>query len=345
MASSKRLGARSEPEASVASRPVARGLAVLIAAAGLLAAAPRATADASEPVAFARRDLEFPCGALRCAGWLYLPQTRTPAPVVVMAHGFAGTRELWLPRYAERFAARGLAVFVFDYRSFGASQGEPRQVIRVEDQLADWSAALAFVRALPEVDGGRMALWGTSFSGGHVLSTAAEHPELRAVVAQVPFVDGEAGERAPLGYRMRAGAAILRDQTRDLFGLSPHYIPVIGADGAFSAIASSEATEAFRTLVPPELGWRNELAARSLLEVGAYRPTLRAKDVRCPLLLVAARGDELIPLASIEAVAAQATQARLVVVEGGHFGPYASPLFEQVADAETAFLVEALEAR
>jgi len=261
---------------------------------------------------------------------------------VILAHGFAGTRDLWLPRYAAWFAARGLAAFVFDYRSFGASEGEPRQLLRVADQLVDWSAALAFARGLPDVDGQRVALWGTSFSGGHVIHTAAEHPEVRAVVAQVPFVDGETGERAGFGYRMQAGLAILRDQTRRLLGLSPHYVPVIGADGGFAAIASPDAADAFRRLVPPELGWRNQLAARSLLEVGAYRPGLRAKDVRCPLLLVAAREDELIPLSAVEAVAAQAAQARLEVIEGGHFGPYASPLFEQVATTEADFLVETL---
>jgi len=324
------------------SKRLARALAVLLCAGGALATPLRGSAEDSAPPTFERRDLEFPCGAVRCAGWLYLPKGSARPPLVVLAHGFAGTRELWLPSFAERFAARGLAAFVFDYRSFGASQGEPRQVIRVADQLADWSSALEFARSLPEVDGSRVAIWGTSFSGGHVISTAADHPELRAVVAQVPFVDGEAGERAGFGYRMRAGVEILRDETRDLFGLEPHYIPVIGTAGGFSAIESTAATEAFRTLVPPELGWRNELAARSLLEVGAYRPTLRAKDVRCPLLLIAAREDELIPLSAIEAVAAQAAQARLQVVEGGHFGPYASPLFEQVVEAESAFLVEQL---
>jgi len=310
----------------------------------LLLTAGAGHASAVEPPApvFERRDLEFPCGELRCAGWLYLPQGVERPPIVVMAHGFAGTRELWLPSYAEAFAARGLAAFVFDYRSFGASQGEPRQVIRVEDQLADWAAALAFAKGLEAVDGSRLAIWGTSFSGGHVIRTAAEHPEVRAVVAQVPFVDGEAGERAAFGYRAQAAFAIARDKTRDLFGLSPHYIPVIGTDGAFSAIESPEATEAFRTLVPAELGWRNELAARSLLEVGAYRPVLRAKDVRCPALVIAARGDELIPLAAIEAATAQMAQARLQVIEGGHFVPYAEPQFGLVVRAEADFLVEQL---
>src|SRR5262245_61778426 len=109
-----------------------------------------------------RRDLRFPCGASTCAGWLYLPgnaeaeaEAATPPPVVVMGHGSAGTRDVGLPPVAERLAREGLAAFVFDYRSFGASGGTPRQVVDPWRQLDDWRAAIAFVRARPEVDGSR----------------------------------------------------------------------------------------------------------------------------------------------------------------------------------------------
>ncbi len=73
-------------------------------------------------------------------------------PCVVMAHGFGGTRTARLDAFAERFAAAGLAAVVFDYRYFGDSTGEPRQLIDIKRQIDDWRAAVAFTRTLPEVD-------------------------------------------------------------------------------------------------------------------------------------------------------------------------------------------------
>ncbi|MDY7081885.1 MAG: alpha/beta hydrolase, partial [Halobacteria archaeon] len=76
-----------------------------------------------------REDSDFTSGGTRCAGWLYYPDADDNPPVVIMAHGFGGERQYRLPAFAERFTEHGLAVFIFDYRYFGASHGEPRRVI------------------------------------------------------------------------------------------------------------------------------------------------------------------------------------------------------------------------
>ena len=107
-----------------------------------------------------------------------------------MAHGFSGVREQRLDAYAERFAQAGLAALVFDYRHFGASDGEPRQLLSIARQLEDWRAAIAHARSLDGIDPKRIALWGSSFSGGHVVATAAGDPKVAAVVSQAPFTDG-----------------------------------------------------------------------------------------------------------------------------------------------------------
>ena len=107
-----------------------------------------------------------------------------------MAHGFSGVREQRLDAYAERFAQAGMAVLVFDYRHFGASEGEPRQLLSIARQLEDWRAAVAHARSLEGIDTKRIALWGSSFSGGHVIATAAKDPDVAAVVSQAPYTDG-----------------------------------------------------------------------------------------------------------------------------------------------------------
>src|SRR3954451_3026261 len=134
-----------------------------------------------------REDIEFHSGGNTCAAWLYRPEADETHPIVVLAHGFGGVRAARLWAYAERFAAAGIAALVFDYRHFGASEGEPRQLLDVKAQVADWASALTWVRAREDLDSDRLALWGSSFSGGHVLTTAARDHRIAAVVAQVPF--------------------------------------------------------------------------------------------------------------------------------------------------------------
>jgi pimeloyl-ACP methyl ester carboxylesterase len=94
-----------------------------------------------------------------------------------MVHGFTGTRDQ-LTCYAEAFARAGLAVLTFDYRHFGESEGSPRQIVDIGKQMEDWRSAIAMARTLDRVDSKRIALWGSSLSGGHVINLAAEDPTL-----------------------------------------------------------------------------------------------------------------------------------------------------------------------
>ena len=137
-----------------------------------------------------RRDLDFDSQGTKCAAWLYQPESVGSAPCVVMAHGFSAVREQRLDAYAERFSQAGIAVLLFDYRYFGASGGEPRQLLSIPRQLHDWEAAISVARALPGIDSTRIALFGSSFSGGHVQTLAARHSTLAAAIAQVPLCDG-----------------------------------------------------------------------------------------------------------------------------------------------------------
>ena len=162
-----------------------------------------------------RSSIDFVSRGSRCAAWLYLPRAVARPPVVIMAHGFGAERTFGLEPFAERFAQAGLATFLFDYRCFGDSEGEPRNWISPRRHLQDWEAALAHVKSLATIDPSRIALWGTSFSGGHVIVLAARHPEISAVVAQVPFADGLALLTSiPLKLMPRLGMAALRDLPR-----------------------------------------------------------------------------------------------------------------------------------
>jgi uncharacterized protein len=289
-----------------------------------------------------RVDLRFESGGESCAAWLY-PSQAPRAACVVMAHGFGGVREARLDAYAERFQRAGHAVLVFDYRHFGSSSGEPRQLIAIRRQLADWRAAVAFARSLDGVDPDRVALWGTSFSGGHVLAVAARDPRVAAVISQVPFMSGLATV-ATAGPRdgLRLAAAGLRDALGAVAGRPSHYVPIVGQPGELAAMTAPGAEAGCRALFPPGFPWRNEVAARIFLATGFYMPGRRAPHVRCPLLVQVADGDSTTPSAPAMRAARRAPRGELRRYPGDHFDIYLGEPFERAVADQLDFLERAL---
>src|SRR2546430_10431149 len=107
-----------------------------------------------------------------------------------MAHGFSAVKEMYLDSFAEVFAAAGLNVLVFDNRCFGASDGEPRQEIDPWAQVRDYRDAITYLHTLPEVDPGRIGIWGSSYSGGPVLVVAAIDRRVHGAGRPVPPLRG-----------------------------------------------------------------------------------------------------------------------------------------------------------
>src|SRR2546428_1707662 len=144
-----------------------------------------------------RRDIAFKTeDGVTLRGWLYLPdRTAGQAATVVMAHGFSAVKEMYLDRFAEVFAASGLGALVFDNRNFGASDGEPRQHIDPWQQVRDYRDAITFAETVAEVDRTRIGVWGSSYSGGHVLVIGAIDRRVRCVVSQVPLISGHRNAR------------------------------------------------------------------------------------------------------------------------------------------------------
>lgn len=288
----------------------------------------------------AREEVTFTSGGERCAAWWYpAGDDGGASPCVVMAHGFTGTREDGLPAYAERFAAAGLAALVFDYRHFGDSEGSPRQLVDIHRQLEDWRAAVAFARALRGVDADRIALWGSSFSGGHVVRTAADDACVAAVVAQVPFADGLATVRAGgPAAAARLTAAGLRDLGRALTRRPPLLVPSVGPPGTLAAMSSADAEPGFRAIVPDGSRWRNEVAARVFLRVTSYRPLRAARRVRCPLLVCVGDRDVVTPPGPALRMAERAPRGEAVRYPIGHFDVYVGEWFERAVADQVAFL-------
>jgi len=298
-----------------------------------------------------REDVTFDAWGCRCAAWLYRPDPAgaTAAdprgvPCVVLAHGFAGVREARLDAFAERFASAGFAALVFDYRGFGASEGQPRQLLSIPAQLADWAAAIAFARSLDGVDPERIALWGTSFSGGHVITTAARDRRIAAVIAQAPFVDGlRQALSEPLPQALRLTAAALRDELGALRGAPPRLVPAVGPPGSLAAMTQPGSEAGYRSIVPGDAPWTNAVAARVLLRLTAYRPVRHAAEIACPLLVSVCEEDAVTPPGPARRVAERAPRGELVCYAGaGHFDVYVGETFERAVADQIAFFTEHL---
>ncbi|QBJ96899.1 alpha/beta fold hydrolase [Rhodococcus sp. ABRD24] len=161
-----------------------------------------------------REDVEFTSEGTTVRGWLYRPDTEEDVPAVVLAGGWCYVRELVMPYYAEAFASAGIAALVFDYRNLGVSDGEPRQHLDPKAQILDYRNALSFLEEASGIDSNRLGAWGISYSGGHVMVLAATDPRVRAIVSQIPVVDGYRNMRrihGTMGYR-RLWDAILEDR-------------------------------------------------------------------------------------------------------------------------------------
>jgi dienelactone hydrolase len=294
-----------------------------------------------------RTDITFPSGDDKCAGWLYRPEGfEGPRPLMVMAHGFSGTKEMRLPAYAERFCAAGIGVLLFDYRHFGASGGEPRQLLDISRQQADFRSALAYARDLDWVDPERVGLFGSSFSGGHVLAVGAADGRVAAIVSQCPFTDGLATLPA-LGLKaiMRVAVAGLRDQVTPLRRGAPYYIPVVAPPGGFGVMTKDDVVSGWTTILEQSVDpqWENRVAARIVLRMGMYRPGLKAAKLPCPALFCICDQDSVAPAERTAKLAARGPRNEIKHYPIGHFDPYVGEDFKRAVADQTEFLVRTLK--
>lgn len=272
-------------------------------------------------------DVRIPSNGEQLAAYLYQPETADgPVPCVVMAHGFSATRDDGLPAYAEAFRDAGFAVVLFDYRHFGASTGEPRQLLDIGRQHDDYRAVVAWVRRLDGIDPDRIVLWGSSFSGGHVLAVAADDPRIAAVISQVPFTDSiPALKQVPPMTALRLTAAGVKDRVLGWLGRPALLVPAVGAPGTLAAMTEADALPGFQAIVPPNSLWRNEFAARLMLRFAFYRPGRKAARLTMPLLMCVADNDTTTPPSTTVSAAQRAPRGELRHYPYGHFDIYTDP--------------------
>jgi uncharacterized protein len=292
-----------------------------------------------------RQDIEFDAEGVTLRGWLYLPDGATgPVSTVVMAHGFSAVKEMYLDSFGEAFAGGGLGALVFDNRNFGASGGEPRQEIDPWAQVRDYRHAITYAQTRSEVDADRIGVWGTSYSGGHVLVLGAIDKRVKCVVAQVPLVSGVRNIQRLVRQDFLAPnrAAFDQDRAARFRGEAPAMVPVVDADPlAVSALPTPDSWEWFsETGKSRAPAWRNEVTLRTVEMLMEYEPSAYLERISpTPLLMVVAAGDHLTPTdLALEAYQQAREPKKLVLLPGGHFDAYVKDFDASSSAARDWFL-------
>lgn len=260
-----------------------------------------------------------------------------PWPTVLMGHGFATLWQFGTAGFIKAFNEAGFAVMTFDYRHFGASTGEPRQLMDIKTQIDDWHCVLDFMLTDGRIDKERIGLWGSSLGGGHALSIAARRDEAKALVVQVPHCAARMLKPAVApGQVLAAATHIGLDKLKNMLGMAPHYIAVAKSQG-FCALPFPGWGDAYLHLVPEGANWINGIPARSMMAAMQYNPIDVAANIVCPALFIYGSHDAGVPRESVEATITRMRDAESYCFNGDHFAVYDGPLHADIVAREVGF--------
>jgi dipeptidyl aminopeptidase/acylaminoacyl peptidase len=216
------------------------------------------------------------------AATLYLPDGAGPFPGLVVAHGAGSNRSRHEP-FSREACSLGFAVLSLDFRGHGDSGGAADGPL--EDDIV---SAAEFLRRHPAVDGGPVCYRGSSMGGFYGLKAAALSP--------VP-------PGAPAGPGAFAAVALLCPANEQLMLGLLEEVPLAGGDSERPCGEPADAGSWPASEPPGTGGEPATVSARwDLPKSRAYflaqDSLVLAEAVRCPVLLVHARGDDVVPLAS-----------------------------------------------
>lgn len=286
--------------------------------------------------------LEFQSQSITCRGVLYTPDADSRnLPCIVMAHGFGLTHASGLAPFKEAFCQAGYAVFAFDYRHFGESDGQPRQTLSPRKEVADWLAALSFARKLDRIDGSRICLWGTSFSGGLVIAAAAKDGNVQCTISQCPMMDGLASLLGVIGYAGITQAIRLTwhgtvDWIRRGLGMSPRYIASAGRPGELGMMTADDCRDGYAPLLADNAP--NYVAAGVSYMIPLFRPIRLARKVTCPALVQICDRDTVAPANAAAKAAEKMPNSEVKHYSVGHFDVYRGEALAQSIKDQLEFL-------
>ncbi len=282
------------------------------------------------------RSLHIPLAQDQIQVDLYDEFRSTQTNVLIMAHGLGGEKACGLDHFAQFYHGLGYRVCVFDHRGYGASTGSVKHLVDKTSQLQDWTAVIEYLADKFNIQHTQMILWGYSFSGGHVLTLAAQK-NYKAIISNFPHVDGLASLTLyPKKYLLPATLLALHDLALAPFG-KVKTMPVVSQDG-FAVLAGEDCYAGYHSIIPDHVQWENTVPARIVATIGLYRPTTTAHKIRTPALVVGAKQDSLIPIKATRKLANKIEKGQYLEVDCGHFDLFHAPFQDEILWAHQQFL-------
>ena len=261
-------------------------------------------------------------------------------PVIILCHGFCGIREILLPPFAEAFVRAGFAAITFDYRGFGDSEGERGRLVP-EMQIADILSVVGWASKQPELDAGRIGLWGTSFGGCHVFAAAAQDAQIKCVVSQLAFADGEANVTGHMDDEEKRAFIATLDKMAEKQKTTGKEM-FVGVNRVLSDAESKAFFEDNRAQYPKMDIKIPFLTVRETLH---YKPAASAEKVNCPSLVVIAGRDTINPpeqgRALFDAIGST-TKKLYEQADARHYDIYTGESFQQVVQVQTDWFTQYL---
>lgn len=263
----------------------------------------------------------------------------TPSPAILLCNGFFGIQDLLLPGYARLFADAGYTAVTFDYRGLGDSEGERGRIIP-ERQIQDIIAVLSWCKSCPAIDPRRIALWGTSLGGCHVVEVAARCREVKCIISQMAFADGEQLVTGDMGIdeKKRFLNTMERMAEKKKLNGKELFVPII-------KVMTDEESRVFfeknKKLFP---ALDIKVPYLTVWEAIRYNPAIAAAKLTQPALMVFAENDKVIALeyglAFYQAVASE--KFCHIQPKARHYDLFVGKHFAKVAERQLHWLREYL---
>ncbi|WP_245986770.1 UilS family quorum-quenching N-acyl-homoserine lactonase [Vibrio pectenicida] len=262
------------------------------------------------------------------SGHLYLPENTTkPAPLIILCHGFCGVKELLLPAFAKRFSDQGYAALTFDYRGFGESEGEKGRLVP-DLQIEDIHAAIDWAKQEPSLDSNRIALWGSSFGGANAIIAASQSEEVKCVIAQLTFADGETVITGEMSAEEKDKFLSTVERMRDKKAKTGKEMMVPIA----KVLSDVQSVDFFNKYKDDFPALTIKIPFLTVWETINHKPVQALKNLNKPLMIVAAEDDGVNPLEESRVLFDHANEPKALYVEkeATHYQVYSGKHFESV---------------
>lgn len=222
----------------------------------------------------------------RLIGVLHLP-AQHPAAAVVTTGPLTSVKEQATGNYALALTERGFAALAFDHRTFGESEGAPRQFERPDGKADDVRAAVTALRADERTRDLPVVAVGICAGGGYMAKAVADDPRIGAFAGVAGYYSDAAAfaESSPDAYRAVIDRGLAAEKRWRETGVA-ETIPAVAPDGGDVAMPLREAYEFYGTPRGAVDNYTNGFAVQSLAYTTPFDAQEAAARIRVPFLLV-----------------------------------------------------------